>query len=381
MSYTTPSAQNLPGSGPSVDSITPGPPKLFQPIQIRGLRLPHRIVVSPMGMYSATNGHLSDFHLMHLGNFGFRGAPLTVVEVTAVLANGRSSPLDVGLWDDCHIAGMKKVVDFVHGLEGDKKIGVQLGHAGRKGGMHAIYPGSQARVVSKEEGGWEDEVWGASAFRYLPHYAMPQKMSQTEIGMVVNAFADSAHRAVRGFDLIEVHAAHGYLLSSFLSPYSNLRTDSYSGTFENRIRFLVEVVKAIRLRIPAFYSHLRYRLDGTYRFTTVDGVDLIDVSSAANDPLQRTPMDDAYYQVKLADDIKKRLEKEGKSMVVAAVGKIDNVGMATKVVGEGKADLVFVGREFLRDPSLVLTWAGQLGLEKEWHKQYLGLGNKPMGIV
>jgi 2,4-dienoyl-CoA reductase-like NADH-dependent reductase (Old Yellow Enzyme family) len=150
-----------------------------------------------MAMYSATDGHLSPFHLMHIGQFAFRGAALTIMEATVVQANSRSSPQDVGLWDDAHIAGMKKVVDFVHEQEGGRKIGVQLAHAGRKGGMAAIYPGVQTRVVTKEEGGWEDEVWGASPVRYLPHYVLPKEMEQRHIDDVVKAFGDAADRAVK----------------------------------------------------------------------------------------------------------------------------------------------------------------------------------------
>ena len=198
MSPNTTQAQDLPKDGLIVDGILPHIPKLFQPLQIRGLEISNRIVVSPMGMYSAQDGHVGDFHLMHLGNFAFRGAALTIMEVTAVLPNGRSSPVDAGLWDDSHIEGVKKVVDYVHGLEGGgKKIGIQLGHAGRKGSMLPIYPGQQVRIASDEEGGWQDEVWGASAIPFLPNYVTPKAMSQTEIDTVVTAFADAAYRAVQ----------------------------------------------------------------------------------------------------------------------------------------------------------------------------------------
>lgn len=150
-----------------------------------------------MGMYSAQDGRVSDFHLMHLGGFSFRGAGLTIAEVTAVLPNGRTSPIDSGIWDDLHIEGWKKVVDFIHGLEGEAKIGIQLGHSGRKGGMAPIYPGTETKVVPKEEGGWEDQVWGASAVPFLPNYITPKEMSQAQIDTVIKAFGDAADRAVR----------------------------------------------------------------------------------------------------------------------------------------------------------------------------------------
>jgi 2,4-dienoyl-CoA reductase-like NADH-dependent reductase (Old Yellow Enzyme family) len=150
-----------------------------------------------MGMYSGQDGHVSDFHIMHLGGFAFRGPGLTIAEVTAVLPTARTSPIDAGLWDDSHIEGWKRVVDFVHGLEGECKIGIQLGHSGRKGSMTPIYPGTKTKVVSKEEGGWEDEVWGASSVPFLPNYITPKEMSQTQINTVVSAFGDAADRAVR----------------------------------------------------------------------------------------------------------------------------------------------------------------------------------------
>jgi 2,4-dienoyl-CoA reductase-like NADH-dependent reductase (Old Yellow Enzyme family) len=201
-------------------------------------------------------------------------------------------------------------------------------------------------------------------------------------------------------DMVEVHAAHGYLLSSFHSPASNHRTDAYGGAFENRIRFTLEVVKEMRSRIPENMP-LSVRISGTDfmehepstpQWTISDsiqlalrladlGVDVIDVSAGANTALQRIPMDDAFYQVKLAHQVRKALKREGKEMFVAAVGKIDNAAMAEGILQDDKADVVFVGRQFLRDPNLVRTWAGELGVETEWPRQYIRLGNKPMGTL
>lgn len=172
-------------------------PKLFSPLQIRGLTLRNRIIVAPMGMYSSPSGHFTDFHLMQHGHFTFRGAGMSIIEVSAVTATGRSSSQDAGLWEDSQIAGLKRVVDFVHAQEGGGgKIAIQLGHAGRKASMTPIYPGHEHHIASKEEGGWEDEVLGASPFPFTPKYVMPKEMSVEQIRDVVDAFGAAAARAV-----------------------------------------------------------------------------------------------------------------------------------------------------------------------------------------
>ncbi|KAJ4289153.1 NADH-dependent flavin oxidoreductase [Kalmusia sp. IMI 367209] len=367
-------------------------PALFQPLQIRGLHLRNRIVVSPMGMYSSTNGHFTDFHLMHHGHFAFRGAALSIVEVTAVLPNGRSSPNDAGLWDDAQIEGAKKVVDFVHGLEGgEAKIGIQLGHAGRKASMMPIYPGQPVVRVAQEEGGWQDEVWGASAVPFMDNYVKPKEMTIQNIKEVVRSFGEAATRAVKaGFDFIEIHAAHGYLLSSFLSPAANLRTDAYGGSFENRIRFLLEVVHEIRRHIPdsiAFSVRIsavdwmehspetpQWRLEDSIKLALILsdlGVDILDVSSGGNNAAQQISTSDVYYQIDLAEKIKRALQDSGKGMLVAAVGRIDNSTIAEALLDKGTADLALVATQFLRDPNLVYKWADELGAELKWPRQYV----------
>lgn len=176
-----------------------GTTTLFRPLQLRDLLLSNRIVVSPMGMYSSEDGHFNNFHLMHYGNFAFRGAGLTMTEVCAVTRNGRSSPLDAGIWSDAHIEGMKRVVDFVHALEGNKKIGIQIGHAGRKAGLLPHYPGQPAKIPSREEGAWAENepIQGASTIPFLPHYITPVEMDEEDVEDVVNAFADASERAVK----------------------------------------------------------------------------------------------------------------------------------------------------------------------------------------
>ncbi|CAI6243635.1 unnamed protein product [Periconia digitata] len=383
-----PITSNAPEEG---QKHTPSQTKLFNPFQIRGLTLRNRIIVAPMGMYSSPNGNFTDFHLMHHGHFTFRGAGMSIIEVSAVTASGRTSPEDAGLWDDSQIPGLKKVVDYVHAQEGGGgKIAIQLGHAGRKGGMTPIYPGREHHIVAKDDGGWEDEILGASAVQFLPSYIMPKEMSGEQIREVVVAFGAAAARAVKaGVDAIEVHGAHGYLISSFLSPIANFRTDAYGGSFENRIRILLEVVQSIRSNIPDTMP-LFVRISAvdwmehepsTPQWTIQDsvklslilsdlGVDVIDVSSGGNNPEQKilvTP----YYQINFAAAIRKALKEAGKTMLVAAVGSIDNAALATEVLDEEKADMVLVAREFMRNPGLVYTWAEQLNVQLPWPRQYL----------
>ncbi|KAJ4354175.1 NADH-dependent flavin oxidoreductase [Didymosphaeria variabile] len=349
-----------------------------------------------MGMYSSfPDGNLTDFHLMHHGHFAFRGAALTIVEVTAVTPNGRSSPSDAGLWHDSQIPSYKRVVDFIHSLEtpagGQARIGIQLGHAGRKASMMPIYPGHPVVRAEKADGGWPHEVWGASPIPFKENYITPKEMTVDDIQEVVKAFGAAAKRAVEaGFDFIEIHAAHGYLISSFLSPISNTRTDAYGGSFDNRVRFLVSVVREIRANIPNTtpFSVRISAVDwmahspSTPQWTLPDsislallladeGVDVLDVSSGGNNVEQVIPKDDALYQVNLAKEIKTALQKHGKSMFVAAVGRIADAATAQKVVSEKQADLTFVATEFLRDPNLVHRWAEELGASVEWPRQYV----------
>ena len=193
---------------PPTTPEAPVNPALFTPIDLRALHLPNRIIVSPMGMYSATpSGHPTPFHLMHIGHLAFRGAALTIMEATAVHPFGRSSPADLGLWSDDHIASFKKVTDFVHEQEGERKIGIQLAHAGRKAGMMPIYPGKKTWIATEEEGGWEEQVVGASRVRYLENYVEPREMTGEDIRIVVKAFGDAADRAVKaGFGKLYPHS-------------------------------------------------------------------------------------------------------------------------------------------------------------------------------
>ncbi|TAQ89299.1 hypothetical protein B7494_g2380 [Chlorociboria aeruginascens] len=389
-------------------ALDPSPPTLFLPITIRSLTFQNRIWVAPMCTYSAEAGSLTDFHLMHLGSFAYRGASLTMVEATAVLANGRISPEDSGLWNDGQIGGLKRVADFVHSQ--GQKIGIQLAHAGRKASCLAPWLTTAESVLAgKEVDGWPEDVMGPSAIPYAKSYAVPREMSEQDIRDVIEGFRDSASRSVQaGVDVIEIHSAHGYLLSSFLSPISNQRTDKYGGSFENRIRLLVEVIEAIRGAIPEtmplllrvsateWMEHITdvsWDVESTIRLAKLLpalGVDLLDVSSGGNNEKQKfTVFND--YQVGIAGRIRKELYASGiTDLLIGAVGMITEAEAAKEIVEEkylektsdgtvviedergsiAKADIVLVARQFLREPEWVLRVAFRLGIKVQWPIQY-----------
>jgi 2,4-dienoyl-CoA reductase-like NADH-dependent reductase (Old Yellow Enzyme family) len=223
-------------------------PKLFQPIKIRGLEFQNRIFVSPMCQYSAQDGHVTAWHDAHIGGIVSRGPGLTFIEATGVVPEGRITPEDTGIWSDSHVAPLKSIVTFAHSQ--NQKIGIQLAHAGRKASTVAPWLSFSAIAV-KEAGGWPDNVVGPSAIKYSDTFPEVRALTREEVKDVVKAFEEGTKRALEaGFDVIEIHAAHGYLLSEFLSPVSNQRTDEYGGSFENRIRLTLEVVDAIRAIIP-----------------------------------------------------------------------------------------------------------------------------------
>ncbi|KAI0204732.1 hypothetical protein F4808DRAFT_308098 [Astrocystis sublimbata] len=376
-------------------------PTLFQPLRIRGLELNNRIAVSPMCTYSSDDGHLTDFHFAHLSQFIIRGAGLTVIEATSVLANGRISPQDSGLWKDSQIAPLKRIVDFAHSQ--GQKIGIQLGHAGRKAGVLPSWLGPHGTVASKEHGGWPDNAWAPSPISFSEaegRYPDPKEMTLENIKELLNAFRDAARRAVEaGFDTIEIHGAHGYMLSQFMSPVTNQRTDEYGGSFENRTRLLFEIIAATREVIPASMPlFLRISASewmehsGKPSWTNEDtirvakllpaaGVDLLDVSSGGNNEHQQIYVH-PYYQIDLAGQIHEALQKEGIKFPLGAVGMITTAEMARDVVQEGeglnpKADLVFIGRQFLREPEFPLRAAHKLGVDVKWSIQYHRAGWAP----
>ncbi|PHH74227.1 hypothetical protein CDD82_5038 [Ophiocordyceps australis] len=383
-----------PAQEPAAGTATNGEaaPTLFQPLTMRSVELANRIVVSPMCQYSADNGHLTDYHVVHLGQFALRGAGLVIVEASAVEPRGRISPQDVGLWSDSQAVALRRVVDFVHSQGG--KIGIQLAHAGRKASTLAPWVGESASktLAGEEQGGWPDDVVGPSAVAFDQDHAMPRALTLDEVQQLVDMFAQAARRAVKaGVDVIEIHGAHGYLISSFLSPLSNKRTDDYGGSLENRWRFLRQVAQAVRATIPdtmplwvrisatewmEWAGEPSWHLDSTValaKHMASWGVDVIDVSSGGNNSKQRIPRNDPGYQTRLAQSVRRALRHEGLDMAVGAVGLITQSTVARDIVEQGpeqSGDLVLVGRQFLRDGGWVLTVAQELGVAVKWPVQY-----------
>ena len=408
--YYTPAQTPPAGTAPAEPEGTNSVPTLFTPLKLRGMTLNNRFAVSPMCMYSADDGHLTDWHLVQLGSYAGRGAALTMVEATAVTPNGRISPEDSGLWQDSQIAPLKRIADYVHSQ--GQKIGIQLAHAGRKAGTYAPwhYKGAGVRdVVPAEHGGWPDNVWAPSPLPYSSTYPEPKEMTVEEIEGLLQSWTEAARRAVdAGMDTIEIHAAHGYLINQFMSPLSNKRTDTYGGSFENRTRLLIEVTKAIRAVIPDTMPLLvrisatewmewsgeeSWTIDQSIRLAKMLpelGVDLLDVSSSGNDARQKIQIH-PFYQADIAGQIREALKAEGKQLLIGAVGMITNAEMARSIVQEdgslpgvqngtieveaesgrkSQADLVLVARQFLKEPEFVLRVAHQLGVEVAWPLQY-----------
>ncbi|MEY4674238.1 MAG: hypothetical protein RL148_2022 [Planctomycetota bacterium] len=352
------------------------PPPAFLPFQLRSLRLPNRIVVSPMCQYSAVDGTPGDWHLVHLGSRAVGGAGLVITEMTNVSPEGRITPGCAGLWNEAHVAAWRRITDFVH-QHSRSAVGVQIAHAGRKGSVSHPWNG---RDLPLTQGAWQ--TLGPSAVPFEKDWPAPKAMDRTDMDRVRDQFVHStglAHRA--GFDLVELHLAHGYLLSSFLSPLSNVRTDAYGGSLENRARFPLEVVRAVRAAWPAD-KPLAVRISatdwlGSRGFTPEDavqlshwlreaGVDLVDVSTAGN-VVESRPDYGRMYQVPFAEQI-----RFATGMPVMAVGAILSVDHANTVVGAGRADLCAIARAHLADPYLTLHAAQQYGVEDvHWPGQYL----------
>ena len=358
--------------------------ELFSPIRFRGVTLANRVAVSPMCEYSYEDGFSNDWQLVHLGSRAVGGAGLVMTEATAVLPEGRITPGDVGIWKDEHIAPLKRVVDFIHAQ--GARAGVQLAHAGRKASMEI--PWKPERVVPPVEGGWEN-VMAPSAIAFKEDYAQPQAISEAEIARVVRAFAEAAVRAKKaGFDVVEVHSAHGYLLHEFLSPLSNQRTDKYGGAFENRTRLLLEVVDAVRGVLPedapvfvrlsaTDWAEGGWDIDESVQLAKLlkeHGVDLVDTSSGGNIATQKIPVGPGY-QVPFAE----RIRREA-GIATGAVGMITEAKQAEAIIAEGKADIVLLAREMLRDPYWAVHAAKELGVPMTWAPQYLRAAPQGSGM-
>src|SRR5579863_1814665 len=350
-------------------------PHLFDPLQIRDLTFPNRIFVSPMCEYSSTDGFANDWHLVHLGCRSVGGAGLVMTEATAVLPEGRISPQDLGIWKDEHIEPLSRITRFIH--EQGSVAGMQLAHAGRKASTWRPWDGQGALLESA--GGWK-KVVAPSADPFAPDYPMPQALSADGIQEVIEAFAAAAKRAwIAGFRVIEIHAAHGYLLHEFLSPLSNKRTDAYGGSFENRTRLLRETVAAIQkvwpeggplfVRISASDWteggwDIQQSVELARQLKRLE-VDLIDCSSGGNVATAKIPVGPGY-QVPFAEQIRRDA-----GILTGAVGMITSADQAEQIVAGGQADAVLMAREFLRDPYWPLHAAQQLQQPITWPVQYL----------
>jgi 2,4-dienoyl-CoA reductase-like NADH-dependent reductase (Old Yellow Enzyme family) len=348
--------------------------QLFTPLTIRDIVLGNRIVVSPMCQYSANDGMAGDWHLVHLGSRAVGGAGLVFTEATAVSPEGRISPHDLGIWKDEHIEGLRRIVKFVRAQ--GSEIGIQLAHAGRKASVREPWNGGQP--VKDGEGGWP--VLAPSPVAFDEQYARPAGLTIDGIRQVAADFRAAARRAMlAGFKVLEIHAAHGYLIHQFLSPLSNHRQDEYGGSFDNRIRLLTEVVEAVRGGWPPGYP-LFVRISATdwaeggwgveeavklAGLLKDRGVDLIDCSSGGVVPYQKIPVGPGY-QVAFSQRL-----RTATGILTGAVGVITDAMQAESILVTGQADLVFMARQMLRDPYFPLRAAQELRQKDiHWPLQY-----------
>ena len=348
-------------------------PDLFSPLTIRGVTFRNRIAVSPMCEYSSEDGFANDWHLVHLGSRAVGGAGLVITEAASVEPRGRISPADLGIWKDEHIEMLARIAGFIR--RQGAAPGIQLAHAGRKASTRTPWEGG-ARIA-ESEGGWQTVAPSPIPFR--PEEPAPAELSKSEIRAIVEAFAAATRRAGEaGFQVVEIHAAHGYLINEFLSPLSNRRTDAYGGSFAGRIRFALEVAAAVRAAwsdsLPLFMriSAIDWVEDGWQIEDSVElarqlrplGVDLVDCSSGALVPYAKVEAGPGY-QVPFAE----RVRRES-GILTGAVGMITEPAQADAIIRGEQADVVLLAREFLRDPYWALHAAKALGVRPAAPKQY-----------
>lgn len=353
--------------------------KLFSTLQIKSISLKNRIAISPMCQYSSEDGFANDWHLVHLGSRASGGAGLIIQEATAVSPEGRISPEDVGIWKDEHIEKLQEITRFIKSQ--NTVAGIQLAHAGRK--ASSASPWNGGRKVAEENGGWATVA--PSAIGFHENEMAPFALDKTGIQKVISDFKAATKRAVQaGYQLMEIHAAHGYLLHQFMSPLSNLRTDEYGRSFENRIRLTMEVLEAVQSEwpkdLPLFvrisatdWADGGWNIEESIQLSKIlkeKGVDLIDVSSGGAVSHQQIPLG-PNYQVPFAEQIKKET-----GILTGAVGLITKSDQAEEILASGKADLVLFARESLRNPNLGLTFAQELNADVTWPKQYERAKNK-----
>ncbi|KAI0202392.1 FMN-linked oxidoreductase [Astrocystis sublimbata] len=397
--YYTP-AQDPP-SGTSLEDEG-AHPKLFTPLKIREVTFPNRIFLAPLCQYSAQNGYVTDWHLTHLGGIIQRGPGLALVEATGVVPEGRITPQDTGLWEDGQIEPLKRITTFAHSQ--NQKIGIQLAHAGRKASAVSPWLAGNA-MATVEADGWPDNLYAPSAIPFNPDInPTPKALTVEQIEGLKEAFVAASKRAISaGFDVIEIHAAHGYLFHEFLSPVANKRTDQYGGSFENRARFLLDTAEAVRAAIPSGMP-LFMRISATDWFEYNDdaatrekfpeswkvadssklaarlaekGVDLLDVSSGGIHPDAVVPVrEGTAYQAKFSQEIKKAV---GEKLLVSAVGGIKEGKLAEEILQSG-LDAVMAGRMFQKNPGLVYQFADDIGVKVKMANQIgWGFGGRGTG--
>lgn len=347
--------------------------RLLSPLTIKDITFKNRITISPMCQYSASDGFAINWHLMHYGSRAVGGSALIIQEATAISPEGRISPADLGLYKDEHINELQKITDFIqqHGAI----AGIQLAHAGRK--ASCAVPSSGGKQLKESEGGWVTVAPSAIAFN--PEDNSPQSLDARGIKKVIADFKTAAERAlISGYKVVEIHAAHGYLIHQFLSPLSNHRLDDYGGSFENRIRLLLEVVKTVQTVWPQNLPLLvrisatdwvdgGWNIDEAVKLSRIlkeQGVDLIDCSSGGLVPHAKIPAAPGY-QVSFSERIKKET-----GIMTGAVGLITDVNQAEDILANDKADLILIARASLRDPHFALHAARILGDDIEWPLQY-----------
>jgi 2,4-dienoyl-CoA reductase-like NADH-dependent reductase (Old Yellow Enzyme family) len=348
--------------------------KLFEPLQIGAVTLKNRITVSPMCEYSSVDGFANDWHLVHLGSRAVGGAGLIITEATAVSPEGRITPDDLGIWSDEHLPYLQRITQFIKAQ--GSVTGIQLAHAGRKASTHSPWKGGHA--LAPNEGAWQTVAPSAIPFKEGMH--TPLELDENGIQKIKEDFRTAALRAVEaGFEVIEIHAAHGYLLHEFYSPLSNKRSDKYGGSFENRIRLLLEVVAVVQAALqkdfPLFVriSATDWTEDGWSLEDSIQlaaalkgaNVHLVDCSSGGNTSGVKIPVG-PLYQAEFAERIKKET-----GIMTGAVGLITSAQEAETILQKNGADLILLGRQVLRDPYFPLHAAKELGVEISWPVQYL----------
>ncbi|KAL2870450.1 NADH:flavin oxidoreductase/NADH oxidase [Aspergillus lucknowensis] len=377
ISYFTPAQEPPAGTAADPQSDGSSIPKLFRPLKVKSLTLHNRIGLSPLCQYSADDGHMTDWHMAHLGGIAQRGPGFLMIEATAVEPEGRITPQDLGLWKDSQIEPMKRVIEFAHSQ--NQIIGVQIAHAGRKASTVPPWL-SFGDTASENVGGWPDRVKGPSDVPFASRFPVPKAMTKQDIENFKASWVAAVKRAVRaGADFIEIHNAHGYLLMSFLSPAVNTRTDEYGGSFENRIRLSLEIAKLTREAVPDHLpvflrvsatdwleeqaSQPSWKLEDTIRFAQILGqsgdIDVLDVSSGGTHAAQKIKSKPGF-QAPFAIAVKKAV---GDKLLVGTVGMIDSGSLANSLLENEGLDIVLVGRGFQKNPGLIWTFAEELGVE------------------